>query len=160
MDEKIKKPIYKRWWFIVGIVLIIVIGAGGAMGGGDDKTPSGDNNNTAEESADEATKTPTAVTVDELMNALEENALKASEKYSGMYVELTGQLSSIDASGDYFSLLPANDDWAFTGVQCDIEEEHLARVMEFTDGQSVTVVGTISDVGEVLGYWLDVESIK
>jgi hypothetical protein len=160
MEERIKKPIYKRWWFIVGIVLIIVIGAGGAMGGGDDKAPSGDTNNTAEEPADETAKTPTAVTVDELMDALEENALKAADKYNGMYVEVTGELSSIDASGDYFSLFPANDDWAFTGVQCDIEEGHLDRVMEFSDGQSVTVVGTISDVGEVLGYWLDVETIK
>lgn len=159
MDEKIKKPIYKKWWFIVGIILIIVIGAGGALSGGEDKAPSGDSNNTAEEPADEA-KTPTKVTVDELMSALEENALKASEKYNGMYVELTGELSSIDASGDYFSLLPANDDWAFTGVQCDIEEEHLDKVMEFKSEQSVTVIGTITDVGEVLGYWLDVESIK
>jgi hypothetical protein len=159
MDEKIKKPIYKRWWFIVGIVLILVIGAGGAMGGGDDKT-SGGNNNTAEQPADEPAKTPTAVTVDELMDALEENALKAAEKYNGMYVEMTGELNGIDASGDYFSLYPMNDDWAFTGVQCDIEDEHLDKVMEFKDGQKVTVVGTISDVGEVLGYWLDVESIK
>lgn len=159
MDEKIKKPIYKRWWFIVGIILVIIIGAGGAMGGGDDKTPSGGSNNTAEEPADEA-KTPTKVTVDELMSALDENALKAAEKYNGMYVELTGKLSSIDASGDYFSLLPANDEWAFTGVECDIEDEHLDQVMEFKSEQSVTVIGTITDVGEVLGYWLDVETIK
>ena len=159
MDEKIKKPIYKRWWFIVGIVLIIVIGAGGAMGGGDDKTPSGDNN-TAEEPADEAAKTPTAVTVDELMNALEANALNAAQTYEGMYVELTGELSVIDASGDYFSLIPANDDWAIIGVQCYISEEQVSQVSMFTDGQSVTVIGTITDVGEILGYSLDVESIK
>lgn len=160
MDEKIKKPIYKRWWFIVGIVLIIVIGAGGAMGGGDDKTPSGDNNNTAEETADEAAKTPTAVTVDQLMTALDENALNAAQTYEGMYVELTGELSVIDASGDYFSLIPANDDWAFIGVQCYISEEQVSQVSTFTDGQSVTVIGTITDVGEILGYSLDVESIK
>jgi hypothetical protein len=156
MEEKIKKPIFKRWWFIVGIIWIVVIGAGSAMGGGDDQTPSGDNNNTAEEPS----KTPTAVTVDELITALDENALKAAEKYEGMYVELTGELNGIDASGDYFSLYPSNDDWAFTGVQCDIEDEHLDQVMEFTDGQQVKVIGTISDVGEVLGYWLDVETIK
>jgi hypothetical protein len=160
MDEKIKKPIYKRWWFIVGIVLIIVIGAGGALGGGDDKAPTGGSNNTAEQPADEPAKTPTAVTVDDLITALDENALKAAEKYNGMYVELTGELNTIDASGDYFSLYPSNDDWAFTGVQCDIEDEHLDKVMEFTTGQQVTVIGTITDVGEVLGYWLDVESIK
>jgi len=159
MEEKIKKPIYKRWWFIVGIVLIIVIGAGGAMGGGDDKTPSGDNN-TAEEPADEAAKTPTAVTVDELMNALEANALNAAQTYEGMYVELTGELSVIDASGDYFSLIPANDDWAIIGVQCYISEEQVSQVSTFTDGQSVTVIGTITDVGEILGYSLNVESIK
>lgn len=52
MEEKIKRPIYKRWWFIVGIILILVIGVGGAMGGGDDLTPSGDVNNVAEEPLD------------------------------------------------------------------------------------------------------------
>lgn len=151
-----EKPNLKRWWLMVVVVLIVVIGSNVAMGSGDDKTSSGDNNNTAKEPA----KTPTAVTVDELISALDENALKAAEKYEGMYVELTGELNGIDASGNYFNLYPSNDDWAFTGVQCDIEEEHLDRVMEFTDGQQVTVVGTISDVGEVLGYWLDVETIK
>ena len=156
MEGKIKKPIYKRWWFIVGIVLVILIGAGGALGGGDDKTPSTDNNNAAEEPA----KTPTVVSADQLMNALDKNALNAAQTYEGMYVELTGELSTIDASGDYFSLIPANDDWAIIGVECFINEEQISQVSKFTDGQKVTVIGTITDVGEILGYSLDVESIK
>lgn len=156
MEEKIKKPIYKRWWFVVGIILILVIGASSVLGGGDDKTPSGDNNNTAEEPA----KTPTAVKVDTLVDALDENALNAAQTYEGMYVKLTGKLSVIDASGDYFSLNPINDEWAITGVQCFINEEHMDKVTKFKEGQKVTVIGTITDVGEILGYSLDVESIK
>lgn len=32
--------------------------------------------------------------------------------------------------------------------------------MNFTDGHEVTVVGTITDVDEIMGYSLDVETIK
>jgi len=85
-------------------------------GCGDDQTPSRDDNNTAEEPA----KTPTAVMVDKPISGLDENTLKAAEKYECKYVDLTGELNGIDASRDYFNLYPSNDDWAFTGVQCDI----------------------------------------
>ncbi len=64
-------------------------------------------------------------------------------------MELTGELSVIDASGDYFSLAPMHDDFSFTNVLCYIDDEHLDKVMEFTDGQEVTVTGTITDVGEI-----------
>lgn len=39
-------------------------------------------------------------------------------------------------------------------------KNNLDAVSKFTDGQEVTVIGTISDIGEVMGYTLDVETIK
>jgi hypothetical protein len=53
-----------------------------------------------------------------------------------------------------------NNEFAIIGVQCYITEEQKAAVSKFTKGQNVTAVGTITDVGEVMGYSLKVESIK
>jgi len=100
------------------------------------------------------------LTVNELVDALNSNALKASNTYKGQYVELTGKLATIDSSGKYFSLGRTDDELSFTTVLCNINKEHLAQVENFTDEQEVTVIGTITSVGEILGYSLDVETIK
>ncbi|WP_449536283.1 OB-fold protein [Ferdinandcohnia sp. Marseille-Q9671] len=153
---------HKILTFIGAIVLLIALG--NALGGGDDTATN--NDNTAGEVAEnqeevkEEAKEPIVVTVDELMDTLNENALKASKTYEDQYVEVRGRLSNIDSSGDYFSLDPLSEEFTIMGVQCFIEEKHLDAVMEFSSDQEVTVVGTITDVGEVMGYHLDVESIK
>lgn len=103
---------------------------------------------------------PIIVSVDTLVDDLESNALNASNTYKGKYVEVTGRLSVIDSSGDYFSLDPLNDSWSFTNVLCYITKEQQSIVAEFNKDQEITVIGTITRVGEVLGYSLDVESIK
>ena len=162
-----KKPIYTRVWFII-LCLIVVVGVLGSLGGGDkDASSSQPADNTATtESTDttapepEEKPTPIVVTTDDIIDALNSNALNASNTYKGQYVELTGRLVNIDSSGDYFSLGPLNDEYSFDSVLCNISKEHLDAVSKFTDGQEVTVIGTISDIGEVMGYTLDVETIK
>lgn len=180
---KNKKPVFKKWWFWV-IVIIFVGGVLGNLGGGDSATvssapPSENTTINSEQSANTASSTPAApaqveqkpdpveqkpdpivVDVDALMDALNANALNASNTYKGAYVEVTGLLSTIDSGGKYFSLLPLNDEWAFVGVQCYITKEQQSIVSGFAKNQSVTVVGTITSVGEILGYSLKVESIK
>ncbi|PKM51452.1 MAG: hypothetical protein CVV02_05810 [Firmicutes bacterium HGW-Firmicutes-7] len=105
-------------------------------------------------------KIPIVVTVDEIMEALNNNALKASATYKNQYVELTGKLSNIDSSGSYFSIGILSDEFSFDTVLCNINEEHLETVMNFNNEQEVTVIGTITVVGEIMGYTLEVESIK
>jgi SAM-dependent MidA family methyltransferase len=146
--------------FIGAIILLNALG--NALGGGDVEDTTTTTEEVAEKQEDdtEEAKEPMVVTVDELMDALNENALKASKTYKDQYVEVRGKLSNIDSSGDYFSLDPLSEQYTFINVQCYIEEEHLDTVMEFNGEQEVTVVGTITDVGEVMGYSLDVESIK
>lgn len=156
-----KKPFYKKTWFIV-LVVLVVLGAIGGSGGTNDKisTPvKTATENVSEEKAVEEVKEPMVVSVDKLMEDLDSNALKASNTYKGQYVEITGKLAVIDSSGDYISLHPSTD-FAIVGVQCYIKKEHLDQVMELEMNQNVTVIGTITDVGEILGYSLKVESIK
>ena len=75
-------------------------------------------------------------------------------------MELTGVLSNIDSGGAYFTLDPLDGRFTFIGVQCTITKDQQATVVNFTKEQQVTVVGTITNVGEVMGYTLKVESIK
>lgn len=165
-----KKPIYKRFWFIA-LALIVFMGVIGSMGS-DEPGPSPEPNDVAEvkevsneepvkeEQAPEPKPEPVDVTIDELNEMLESNALKASETYKGEYVRVTGLLHNVDASGDYFSLESPNEDFTLIGFSCDIREEHRDTVMNLEMGQSVTVVGEISTVGEVMGYRMDVNKIE
>lgn len=41
-----------------------------------------------------------------MMSGLKANALNAGSKYKDQYVEITGKLSNIDASGKYIDLTP------------------------------------------------------
>ena len=91
---------------------------------------------------------------------LESNALKAKNTYEDKRVTVTGFVGSIDASGEYFSLDPAPDAFILTGVQVQTDEKFLDQVANFSEGQAVTVTGTITNIGEVLGYSLEAETIK
>lgn len=102
-----------------------------------------------------------AYNVDDMMNDLNTNALKASEKYKSQYVEITGKLSVIDSSGKYISLTPVNEDFAIIGVTCYIKnDDQKAQVMEMSQGDIVILRGKITQVGEVLGYYLDITEIN
>lgn len=159
---KNKKPIYKRTWFIVLFVVLLL----GAIGGsGEESTPSKNTNaNTSVNVSTEATMpeiTYCAYDVSELVDDLNGNALKASEKYKGQYVELTGRLNVIDSNGKYISIVPSDEDFAIIGVQCYIKsDEQKNVVMDLSIGDILTVKGYIKDVGEVLGYSLDIDEIR
>lgn len=95
-----------------------------------------------------------------MMELLGNNALKASEQYEGQYMEVTGRLAVIDSDGKYIALYPQNNDFSIIGVQCYIKNEaQRTAVMELSVGDTVTVKGKITGVGEVLGYSLDIDEI-
>lgn len=154
---KNKPPIYKRWWFIA-IIVIIVLAAIGGSGSSDSSgsTSSTATSKTAVSTSSEAAIEYTAYTVTELSEDLDSNALKAADKYKGQYVELTGRLSVIGSNGKYISIVDSTDEWAITGVQCYIKnDEQKQVVMDMSIGDEIVVKGKITDVGEVLGYFLD-----
>lgn len=152
---KNKKPIYKRVWFIALVVIVLLV----AISGGEDSPSNTNANNTVNQ--EDVVITYTAYSVTELMDDLDDNALKASEKYKDQYVELTGRLNVIDSSGKYISIVPTNDEWAIIGVTCYImNDEQKAIVMEKSIDDTVVVKGKITDVGEVGGYDLDIDEIQ
>ena len=156
-----KKQGGKLKWIVIGVLAIAVIGS--AAGGDEKASETVDTSTvaTAESSITETTAAIeyTAYSVNDMMNDLNSNPMNASEKYKGKYIELTGKLNVIDSNGKYISLFP-DDDFAITGVQCYIKtDEQKEAVKNMSKGDMVTLKGKCKDVGEVLGYTLDIDSI-
>lgn len=156
------------------LIAVVVLGLIGAMAGGGESVEDTDsydettvNTENQQESADvEITEEAepvieyTVCTVSEMVGVLESNAMKAEATYQNQYVEITGRLGNIDSDGAYITLYPTDDEWAFTGVTCRMKnDEQKAQVMEMSVDDTVTLRGKITEVGEVLGYYLDIDSI-
>jgi len=159
--DKVKKPFYKKFWFIFLCIVVLVIIIAVSSSSSDENTPN-DVTSKPDQSVEvaEEVKTPLVVTVDEMIDALDNNALKATKTYKDQYVELTGRLGNIDSDGKYFTLDLLSGEISFDSVSCRIQEKHLDQVMEFSENQEVTVTGTVVSVGDIMGYTLKVDTIK
>lgn len=144
---------------IVGfIVLMLIVGL---FGGGDESsnTENPSKNENVENNVDEKIEYA-IVSVRDMMKALEENPMSASDSYKNKNLEITGRLDVIDSDGAYISLYDSSNEWAFIGVTCYIqnsEQKELVKSMKI--GDEVTLRGKCTDVGEVLGYQLDIDEI-
>ena len=150
---------------IIAVVVILVLVGIASGGGSDDKISSSSSHwSTAAQSSSSAsseeTVTYTAYTVDEMMDDLNTNAMNASDKYKNQYIEITGKLQSIDSDGKYISVLPENEEFAIIGVSCYIKSDEQKDVIKTkTMGDTITLRGKCTSVGDVLGYSLDIDSI-
>ena len=141
-----KKKGGKLKWVVLAVVAIGVIGAVG--GNSDSNTTSSSNTSAKTESTKEVdTPTPieyTAVSVNDMMSDLDSNAMGASDKYKGKYLEITGKLSNIDAAGKYIDLM-ADGDFEIIGVQCYIKnDDQKSKIASMSKGDTVTLKGKIS----------------
>lgn len=142
----------KAKWIIIAVVIIAVVGI--AMGGGEESNNTNESSKPAKEKIEY-----TRVSADDMIKALEENAATASDKYKEKYIEVSGKLDTVDSSGDYITVA-SNDQWAINTVQCFIKDDkQLEIVKSMKSGDKITVRGQCTDVGEVLGYSLDIDSI-
>ena len=165
---KNKKPIYKKWWFWV-IAVFLVIGIVGSMSGGsDEQAPDASGNQKQGETVSDAANdqkeeiTYTAYNVTELFDALNNNALNAQQAYKDQYVEITGYLGTIDSSGKYIGVGAKSDDYNYflDEVLCYIKnDDQLNQIAAMSKDDSITLRGIITNVGEVMGYTLDIDSI-
>ena len=157
-----KKKGGKLKWVVLAVVAVGVIGAVG--GNSDSSTTSSSGTSAKTESAKEADAPApieyTSVSVNDMMSDLDSNAMGASDKYKGKYLEITGKLSNIDAAGKYIDLM-ADGDFEIIGVQCYIKnDDQKSKIASMSKGDTVTLKGKCTDVGEVLGYSLDIEEIE
>lgn len=161
------KPFYKKKWFIV-IAAIVVIGLiGSSLGGDKDRgSKSAETWQTASETpagasaSVEVPKEYTVVTADQMIQDVEDNALKAQNIYKDRYFEISGKLSNVDSSGKYIGIDGANGDFNFVNIQCYIKSDEQKNIVaELSNGQNVTIKGKVTSVGEVMGYSVDIDEI-
>ena len=89
--------------------------------------------------------------------------MKAQSTFKGQYVELEGYLGTIDSDGKYIGLGAMENDYkyVFQEVTCKItSDEQRNTIMEMNKGDHMIIRGKITDVGEILGYVLSIESIE
>ncbi len=159
---KMKKPFYKRGWFIALCVVVVI--AAVASSGGEKSAPAGGTSGDVSAAGSASVAAPveqeivyTVCTVDEMIDMLEGNAMKAENTYDDQYVEVKGRVDVIDSDGRYISIYPMKEQFALTGVQCFLKtDEQKQQVMELSKGDRVTVRGKVTSVGELLGYQLNV----
>ena len=151
---KNKKPFYKSIWFWVIIVIIVI----GVVGGNDSSSSRDDLN--SDKPVENKTVEYTKIDVDTLEDDLTNNAAAAKDKYKDNYYEITGRLGTIDSDLKYISLLSATNEWDISGIHCTIKDSATKDVVKsLTKDQTIVVKGKITDVGEVLGYYLDIDEI-
>lgn len=147
------------------VVLILIIGVVIGAVTGEDKSADSTTKQTEAIASDSQKQESesieyTSVSVNDMMDALNNNAMGASDKYKGKYLEITGKLTNIDAAGKYIDLM-ADGDFEIIGVQCYIKnDDQKAKIASMSKGDTVTLKGKCTDVGEVLGYSLDIDEIE
>jgi lysyl-tRNA synthetase class II len=155
------RDVFSKWWFWIIVVLACLLVSSVVFV--EDIIQTGEQETTAEETQIDAPETEPSReymvrTVTQLIADLEANAMNAKEKYEGEYVEITGRVDTIDASGVYIGLYPSDDEWALTGVTCLIKNKKQKEfVRTISTGDIVTVRGKITSVGELMGFSLNIE---
>lgn len=151
-------------WIIIAVVVLGIFGA--ATGGKDNDSTQNKETEKVESVTTESTPAEeekveyTVVTVAQMREDLSKNALKAKETYEGKYLEMKGRLNGIDSDGKYIGIVSIDDEWAIHDVQCYIKtEEQKKAIMEMNEGDIIIVKGKCKDVGELMGYSVDIDEV-
>ena len=148
----------KKIGLLIGCALFVIL-AVGSVGGNDSKSDSNSGANNA--STEKKAVTYEKITAKQLVSDLEGNALKAAQAHKGKDYEITGVLGNIDAQGDYVTIEPSGDDLTLTGVQAFVKNDDQKKaIAELSKGDKITVKGKVKDVGEVMGYSVDIDEIS
>ena len=101
------------------------------------------------------------VSVKELYDELDSNALRAETKYQDKLLEITGYIDVIDSDGKYFSIASSADSWSLKTVQCDFTDDTQKQIfVNMNQGDLITVRVKIKSIGEIMGYSADLLEIK
>ncbi len=74
---------------------------------------------------------------------------------------ITGILGTIDSDLKYISILSTTDSFDIVGVHCTIKNDEQKEIVKtLSKDDTITVKGKITNVGEVMGYTLDITEIS
>ncbi len=138
------------------VVVLCMAGCGGRSSSGDNQSTSQSVEQTKQEPVNYA-----EAYIDVLINDVQNNAAKANKNYKGKNVKITGgHVSVIESEGRYI-VIKGSDQFNLLQVQCYPKNKDVkAAILELDKDQPITVYGKIKDVGEIMGYSLDLVKIE
>lgn len=149
--EKNNKPFYKKAWFWIIIIILIIMFNGGESA----------NQLSIDINGPVAEIVYTPVTIETLFDDLNTNPAKAENLYQDAYIEVTGKINVIDSDGQYISIESSNDKYWLDSISCYIQnKDQLNVIFEKVKGDKVTIKGQINDIGEIMGYSINIHSIE
>ena len=145
---------------------LVIIGALGSVTGGNSNNKISDSKQTSvsvENSDDKQTSVSNensnkkqmepelSISATELINAYNENEVKADKMYKGKIIEVNGIVDGIDSDMDDKAVvrLSDGDEFSIYTVSCSIDDENQDKACELKKGENVTIIGKAD--GEVIG---------
>lgn len=119
-------------------------------------------NKADEETVNQTSKEYSVESIAAMHEMLETNALKAEKTYNNKYIEVTGVLDVIDSDGSYITIKDQGaGEWDFgTDIQCKImNDTQENQILEMSKGDTLTVRGKITSVGEIIGFMMEMDEI-
>ena len=145
---------------------LVIIGALGSITGGNSNNKISDSKQTSvsvensdskqtsvsdENSNKKQMEPELSISATELINAYNENEVKADKMYKGKIVEVNGIVDGIDSGIDDKAIvrLSDGDEFSFDNVQCCIDDENQDKACELKKGENVMIIGKAD--GEIAG---------
>ena len=102
------------------------------------------------------------VNLQDMLDDLDTNALRAEKKYQGKHIEITGEIRVFDSDGKYIAIVPCGaPEWSIETVQCWLTDPaHKTFLLEKAVGDVITIRGDVFSIGEVLGYSVRIAEIS
>lgn len=152
---------------VIGIA--VVIGLIGSCAGGGTKDQSKATTTTSSSSSSSgAAQAKQKVYADADINVLikeaKENAALANQNYKKKDVKIIGgKILNIDSDLKYITVEGTDPNYTMLHVRCDIKSDNKDlkdSILKLKKGENVTVYGTITDVGDLMGYSLKLDKIE
>ena len=141
---------------VVAIIAIVLMYPDSFKGGSNSNTPT----------STQATETPQIqyekVDLQDMLDELDANAMRAEEKYQDKHIEITGKISVFDSDGKYIAIVPCDaHKLSLDSVHCNLTDQtHKTFLLEKNVGDVVTIKGKVVSIGEILGYSVKIAEIS
>ena len=156
---------FSRHKVLTVICGLVVIGALGSVTGGNSNNKISDSKQTSVSVEDSNKQTSVSnensnkkqmepelsISATELINAYNENEVKADKMYKGKIVEVNGIVDGIDSDMDDKAVVRLSDGDKFSiyTVSCYIDDENQDNACELKKGENVIIIGEAD--GEIIG---------
>lgn len=150
------------------IGIIFVLGVIGSLTGSGDKNPSSSGSSTTasttQEKAQAKQKVYNDADINVLLSEAKDNAAAANQNYKGKDVKIIGgHIQNIDSDVKYVTVDGTAAKYTMIHVSCDVDaknKELKDAILKLKKEQNVVVYGTITDVGDIMGYRLKLDKIE